>query len=431
VVRKVFFILLALVFALSLSLIGCGGGGEEEEEEEEPIQYEYIILGAPLPLLYNDGLSTFNNLKLAIDEINDAGGFDVGGTMYKFQLEALDDNDLNPTVPTTDVLAVVENLITSKHADFIIGGTLRSEAALAQMDTIADYETVAIWSAGFLSPGMASKFAGDPAKYKYSFRTQGSAGPITSESLTLMNSIAADKGLAKTAYIVTQDVAHAKGAGDGLKASLEADGWTVAGLENIPSGTTEFTTTLDNAEASGAKFLWLDFDMPESVYLVKGWYDRQLDMLPIGFVVPAHDSKAWSVFGGKCEYLVNCYVKAGITPINSQAAHYISLYESQFGVEPGLTWVAPVSYQVVYILKDALERAGSLDADNVIAALEATDMTGVYGHIEFDANHDMVYSDNPTTGAITTWVQWIDGERVTVYPEVVKTADVVLPDWMS
>jgi len=85
---------------------------------------------------------------------------------------------------------------------------------------------------------------------------------------------------------------------------------------------------------------------------------------------------------------------------------------------------------VVYILKDALERAGSLDDDAVIAALEATDMVGVYGKIAFDANHDMVYSMDPTEGAITTWVQWIDEERVTVYPEVVKTDDVELPPWM-
>jgi branched-chain amino acid transport system substrate-binding protein len=171
--------------------------------------------------------------------------------------------------------------------------------------------------------------------------------------------------------------------------------------------------------------------MPEAVYLVKEWYNREMDMLPIGFVVPAHDSLSWTVFGGKCEYLVNCYVKAGITPINSQAAHYIDLYESAHGVEPGLTWVAPVSYQVVYILKDALERAGSLNADDVIAALEATDMTGVYGKITFDDNHDMIYSMDPAEGAITTWVQWIDGERVTVYPPEVEEASVVLPDWMS
>lgn len=82
-------------------------------------------------------------------------------------------------------------------------------------------------------------------------------------------------------------------------------------------------------------------------------------------------------------------------------------------------------------MKDALERAGSLDDAAVIAALEATDMTGVYGKIAFDANHDMTCTTDPATGAITTWVQWIDGERVTVYPEAIgDPGDIVLPPWM-
>ena len=439
--NKILLISIALVLVISTVVIGCGG----EPIPKPPIEYEYIKLGAPLPELYNDGISARNNLQLAVDEINEAGGLVVGGVNYKFQLEVLDTNDLNPTVPATDVVAVVENLITAKNVDFIIGGPLRSETALATMELVADEEVVMISSAGFLSPCFSCKttgcdippcpaalYPGDPDRYKYCFRTQGGAGPITEESLTLMEAIAADKGLDKTAYLMTQDVAHARGAGAGLKGLLEGAGWTVEGLDFVPSGATDFSTELDNAGASGADFLWLNFDMPESVFLVKEWANREMDMLAIGLIVPAHDSKAWSVFGGKCEYLVNIYPKAGVTPINSQASHYIDLYEAEISTAgPGLTWVAPVSYQVVYILKDALERADSLDDAAVIAALEATDMVGVYGKIAFDANHDMTCTTDPSTGAISTWVQWIDGERVTVYPDAIgDPGDIVLPPWM-
>ena len=44
--KKVFFILLALVLAFSVGLIGCGGGEEEEEEEPEPIE---IIVAGTIP----------------------------------------------------------------------------------------------------------------------------------------------------------------------------------------------------------------------------------------------------------------------------------------------------------------------------------------------------------------------------------------------
>ena len=33
--KRILFVLLALVLAVSISLIGCGGGGQQEEEEEE------------------------------------------------------------------------------------------------------------------------------------------------------------------------------------------------------------------------------------------------------------------------------------------------------------------------------------------------------------------------------------------------------------
>jgi len=397
----------------------------------EPAPENYIILGAPLALGYPDGVCARENLELAIDEINDAGGVDVGGVNYKFQFVTFDTRDLEPGVPVSEALSAVEKLILDEDADFIIGGPIRSEAALAAMDLASQYETVFLWSAGFLSPGYGPKVAGDYEKYKYCFRTQGSAAPLGTECVAILDQIAADEGLAKEAYIMVQDVAHAVGACNGIQSGLEALGWTVVGYDKFPTGTLDFSTNLLAARDTGAPFLIPWFDMPESATCIKQWYDLQLPMLAVGMVVPAHDSLAWNLFGGKLEYLVNCHPKGGITEINTQAAHYIDLYKSEINpAGPAETWVGPVCYQSIYVLKDALERAGSLDADDVIAALEATDMVGVYGKIAFDANHDMICTTNPTTGAITTWVQWIDGERVNVYPPAVQDADVVLPDWM-
>jgi len=397
----------------------------------EPAPEKYIILGAPLSLGYPDGICAKDNFELAIDEINDAGGVTVGAVNYKFKLESGDTRDLEPGASLEQALAVVEYLLTSKDADFIIGGPIRSDIALSAMDLASQYETVFLWSAGFLSPSYGPKVAGDYEKYKYCFRTQGSAVPQAGECVALLEQIAADEGLAKEAYIMCQQVSHAIGAANGIKTGLEDAGWTVHGPDQIPTGTINFDANLLAANATGAPFLVPWFDMPESTNLIKQWYDWSLPMIPVGFVVPGNDALAWNTFGGKCEYLVDQYPKAGITPINSQAIHYIDLYKAEINpAGPAETWVGPVCYQAVYILKEALESAGSLDADDVIAALEAMDSVGVYGRIKFDADHDMTCSQDPDTGAISTWVQWIDGERVNVYPEVVKTADVVLPPWM-
>ena len=41
------------------------------------------------------------------------------------------------------------------------------------------------------------------------------------------------------------------------------------------------------------------------------------------------------------------------------------------------------TYDAILILKDAIERAGSLDTDDVVAALEATDLVGPSGRAVF------------------------------------------------
>jgi len=84
----------------------------------------------------------------------------------------------------------------------------------------------------------------------------------------------------------------------------------------------------------------------------------------------------------------------------------------------------------VYVLKDAIERAGSLDSDKVIAELEKTDMMGVYGRLRFDPkSHQVIPSTDPKEGAVGSILQWQDGKRIVVYPKSIATGKILLPPW--
>ena len=65
-----------------------------------------------------------------------------------------------------------------KDVDFLVGGPIRSEAALAVMDLLSTYQKVSILSTGVLSPAYHRSVAESYEEYKYCFR-------ITSEILTL------------------------------------------------------------------------------------------------------------------------------------------------------------------------------------------------------------------------------------------------------
>ena len=64
----------------------------------------------------------------------------------------IDTRDLEPGVPVSEALLAVEKLILEKKADFIIGGPVRSEAALAAMPLLSKYKKMSILTTGALTP---------------------------------------------------------------------------------------------------------------------------------------------------------------------------------------------------------------------------------------------------------------------------------------
>ncbi len=92
-----------------------------------------IVIGAPLSTAFLYGWDAERGIKLAVDEINMKGGVNVQGEMRPFKVEVIDTRDLEPGVPVSDALLAVEKLILDKRANFIMGGPVRSEAALAAM----------------------------------------------------------------------------------------------------------------------------------------------------------------------------------------------------------------------------------------------------------------------------------------------------------
>ena len=79
-------------------------------------------------------------------------------------------------------------------------------------------------------------------------------------------------------------------------------------------------------------------------------------------------------------------------------------------------------------MAEAIERAGSLEADAVVSALEKTDRMGVMGRIKFDEVHQVPYGLDFREAAIGAGIQWTEtGERVIVYPPILAEGKIQLP----
>jgi len=394
-----------------------------------------IVIGAPLSTAFLYGWDAERAIKLAVEEINAKGGVTVGKEKRPFKVEVIDTRDLEPGVPVSDALLVVEKLILEKNADFIVGGPVRSEAALAAMDLLSKYKKVSILTTGVLTPAYHTRVGNEYDKFKYCFRISGEVGwMVTGEFLPCLMDIKAKYNLNKL-FIMIQDVAHARGGGDLVAKLASEKGWEVIGKEIYPTGTTDYSVGLMKAKNENAQVILIWMDMPESSILLKQWYDMKIPALPFGTIISAAEEPGfWKATEGKGEYALASVVNAGNSPSKATpwTMKFVEAYTKRWKVEPE-GYGTSSSYMAVYVLKDAIERAGSLDSNAVVAALEKTDLAGgVYGRIKFNPkNHQVIPSVDPNEGAVGTIFQWQAGKRIVVFPPKIAMGEVKLPPWMK
>jgi branched-chain amino acid transport system substrate-binding protein len=392
-----------------------------------------IILGCPLSTAFLYGWAAERGFKLAVEEINAKGGVNVKGEMRPFEIEVIDTRDLEPGVPVSDALLAVEKLILDKKADFILGGPVRSEAALAAMPLLSKYQKVSILTTGVLTPKYTALVAEQYDKFKYCFRIHGEAKNLVGEMFANFTELKEKYGF-NNLFIIAQDVSHARGAAEVMKDVATKKGWNVTGVEIYPTGATDFSMGLLKAKKSDSQIINIWMDMPESAILLKQWYEMQIPALPFGSTLAAAEQPSfWDATDGKGQYTLCNVVNAGNAPSEATpwTMKFYDAYTKKWGVEPeGLG--SSSSYMAVYVLRDAIERAGTLDSDKVVAELEKTDIMGVYGRLRFDPkSHQVIPATDPKEGAVGTILQWQNGKRVVVYPKSIATGSILLPPWMK
>ncbi len=418
--RSFIWLLVALLVVCTAGIAGASATGKP------------IVLGAPLSTAFLYGWDAERGIKLAVEEINQAGGVTFNGASHPFKVEVIDTRSLEPGVPVSEALLGVEKLILEKKADFIVGGPVRSEAAMAVMDLLSKYKKVSIVTTGVLSPGYHKRIAANYDKFKYCFRNSSEIITIGKDMIKVFNQLNSEHGL-KKAFIMVQDVAHARKAGGFIAKLLKGTGkWEVLGQEIYPTGSTDFSMGLLKARRMKAEVLFIWMDMPESAILLKQWKNMKMKCVPMGFMSAAEQPNFWDATKGNCEYTIVDAVNGGNVPstMTPWTMKFVDNYKKKWGLEPE-GYGTSSSYMAVYQLKEAIEAAGSLDADAVIKALEAQDLMGVYGRMKFAKNHQIIPSDDPEKGATGCMFQWQDGKRVQFFPKAGATGSIILPPWMK
>lgn len=423
--KKIFFIISILILC-TFTIASIGPTPVHAQAKGKP-----ILIGAPVPRASAYGQNGERGMILAAEEINAAGGVKVGKEMRPIKLEIIDTRDEEPGVPTSEVLLSIEKLILQKKVDMIAGGPCMSECGLAALDLYAKYKMLDIVSIGCYTPAWDQKVASDLEKYRFSFRESGSVKWYVKEAIDLLHKIKGEYGFTKM-FISIDDSAMCRAAAKIVSDLAVKDGWQIVGEAKHPISATDYSAALNECKRSGAEILFIWAYSPETSILLKQWADMEVPALPIGFIGAAEDPGFWKATDGKGAYTIVTLSEAGNVPGNVTPLHmkFYNSFSKRWGVPPRSTGCVS-AYEALFVLKDAIERTGSLDKEKLVEALRTTNLPAVRGTIRFDKNHQIIYGYDPSTSVLGCWVQWQDGERVAIFPELASTGKIKMPPWLK
>jgi branched-chain amino acid transport system substrate-binding protein len=358
-----------------------------------------------------NGQLSWQGAVLAAEQINAEGG------ILGRQLEIVAEDSDTETMPFDIAVATnaITKLITVDKADFIIAST--GALTMVLQDVCADHKKVFF----SLSPDdeLTQRVADNYDRYKGFFRI--GLGNITSSIIGSADSILTLRdytGFSKVA-IVEQDFPIFTQLESGVETILQENGVEVVNKQAFPPSTSDFTSVFAKAEDSGAEIMVVYTGVGAG--LVKEYADRQSPFVVWGLVGGAGFTDFWNLTEGKCDSVsfVGYPVVSGY-PLTSKTLPTREAFLERWGELPNGD--AAATYDLLrFILPDAIKRAGTIEYDAIITALEHTDVeTSLAKRSVFTSTHDvMVGADLNNPGddyVLVCLFQWQDGKQVPVYP---------------
>jgi branched-chain amino acid transport system substrate-binding protein len=414
-----------------------------------------IKIGLVAPLSIPVGQDMDRAAKMAAEEINAAGGIYVDslGKNLTVKIEIANTGTANPEVSPTEVTRVVD-----QGVDVLIGGFGSSATLAGQVYAIEQKVPFVITGAsthlvtrrGFLPDGHELKID-DPEGMSYMFHY---CTTVYHYSKTVASFFAeAMKPLLESEYGLTRnlrlavlyrDDAYGRGVWDATKYYIETDNLPIDIVkeENYDVSKTTFQTELTNVKNAEPDAVYVvDFTTNTAVIYEQGQTDVGLNSVYIA-VECCEEPEFYEALGewGDHQLLESKFASYAGPPFYLPMMDtYVADYEAKYGQVPGM--MGADTYDAFYIVKDAIERAGTLEKSEIRDAIASCNMDQMLiitetGKIEFGTDEDNYHEIAAFTFVEQLYYDETIGEcrPKVIWPETapvvgqIKQADFVLPD---
>lgn len=334
------------------------------------------------------GVECKNGIDLAVEEINAAGG--VNGKKIDFICE---DDEGSP-----DKTVNAFKKLTTKDGVKVIIGSLTSGCTQA-ITTLSQ-------------AGKVLQIA--PAATAYSITDAGNyifrACFIDPFQGTVGGKFAAvNLGSKKAAILYDIGNDYSVGLTDNFKKSFVENGGEIVAVESYATGDKDFNAQLTKIKSANPDVVYLP-DYYGTVALIAKQLRAQ------GINAPIVGADGWDGLTDNAgDEVLNGFYSNHYAADSTEPAvqKFVTAFEEKYGKAPNS--FAALGYDAVYMLKDAIAKAGTTDVQAVRKAFEETDGDYVTGHLTFDAHRDPVKS-----AVMLELVKGADGKLTTAYKATVQ-----------
>lgn len=301
--------------------------------------------------------------QLAVDELNKKGGI-LG---RKVELINMDGKSDPVTVGNVAKQLIDKGAVAIiPPSDFDFGGPASREAQKAGLISISPTAS---------SPLYGSKALGDLQFTLSMWNT--TMGATTAE-------FAYDKGW-RTVYVVTDDfIDYTKSLSRYFMVRFKELGGTVLFEDTYTQGQQDFSAQLARIKALEKlpDFIFISSYMPDLALMIRTIRENGINVPVVGgdaYDDPSLYQALGEQYGNEVYFDTHGYLSAEANPKYPQFA---ADFKAKFGSEPSETWVLP-GYDVVMVMAQAMEKAGSTEGAKVAKAMESMEFDLFTGKLKW------------------------------------------------
>ena len=333
-----------------------------------------IVIGVLVPTSGSEayyGQDMFQSYQLAVGEINEAGGI-LGRQLKLFQAD--DGCDAN-------MASSAASRIVSEGVDFVVGGYC-SGATIVTLQQFSEANLLTLISAANSTNITAAGF-----EQSFMINSPGTHALLT--LIDLLNYVGAEN-----VALIHQGDDYTQNLSDLCENGLPDAGFNIVAVEMMEKGAADVSAIVTAIRNAGADFVyWCGYHADGSNVirqLRRGGYEGFIavgDGSASPELITAAGPEGEGIFVTSPPFVE--FADGGETFVSAyRAFHNLAADDTSF---PGA--YATLAYDTIYLLKDAIEAAGSFETSAVQRAVQSIEYQGLSGLIKFTADREPALSN--------------------------------------